>query len=201
MKSTILLCLAVIALSAPAMAQNQQAAPNFVTVPGVDQLYALQSNNSLLAYATPEGYAALRDLVRQIDGQLDIIRTDVALVEVSPGRLHTLGIETGDSGKLLSAFASGQLAITDRVHLTTREDTPIDTILHTNALTTIPLSVVPREADDGTLTTELLQPNVVPDGIPGGGTVVARLPGASNGSLRLLFITATIVPSASRNSR
>lgn len=209
----ILLTLSLLALTLPASAQQgsaqdttpaqattSQAAPP-VDTPGVDKIFALQSNNTLLVYATPEGYAAMRSLVRHIDGQLDILRTDVAFVDISAERLKSLGIAPTDSARLLAAYRAGHLPLSDHVRLTTREDTPIDTLLHTASNTTLALSLVPREGDDGQAYVELMQPAVRPDTVTGSETLVAHLTGAPAGGLRLLFITPEILPSAARHSR
>jgi hypothetical protein len=58
---------------------------------GVDQLYAMQGTNDLLAMATPEGYERIRELVKNIDGQTDIIRTKVVTVDTNRSDLEKLG--------------------------------------------------------------------------------------------------------------
>ncbi len=171
-------------------------------LPGVGSIYAHQGDNTIIAYATPDGYARVRALVRHLDGDLDMIRTDVSLVTVSPAALKGLGITPAASDTaLLAAFHSGRLPASDHIRLTTREDTPIDALLHDIGNGRIPLSLVPREDADGALSVELLQPAVTSQAVGSGGTVVARLPDAPNGTVRLLFLTPTLLPGGTRLGR
>lgn len=198
---------AALALLLASLAQAQNAvAPGPSPLPGVSALYAHQGDNSIIAYATPDGYARVQALVRHLDGDLDIIRTDVSLVMVSPDALKQLGgSSTASSAALLAAFHAGHLAATAHLRLTTREDTPIDVLLGNARYNSIPLSFVPREGEDGTLSVELLQPAVVSQTVTSDGTLVARLPDlvarlpdTPNGTLRVLFLTPRLIPSAAR---
>ncbi len=184
-----------------ANAQTPAFAPDAAPLPGVDRVFALEGNNTLLAYATPEGYAGLRSLVRHLDGDLDILQTDVVLAEVSPSTLKTLGVGATDDAALVAAFHNGKLPPADHVRLTTREDTPIDTLLHAPGGITLPLSLVPREGDAGTLTLEMIQPASVSMSAASGGTALVRLPGGPDGTLRLLFLSPTLRASDARPAR
>lgn len=192
-------CAGLPALSAHAQTPD---ASGSVMPPGVRSLYAHKGDNSIIAYATPDGYANVRALVKHLDGDLDIIRTDVSLVTITSATLKTLGLAADASNaSLLAAFQSGRLPATDHLRLTTREDTPIDALLHAPGDGSIPLSLVPREDADGALSVELLQPAATNITVDPSGIVVARLPGASPGTLRLLFLTPTLRPSGSRAAR
>lgn len=176
--------------------------PDPSSLPGVRSLYAHQGDNTIIAYATPDGYARVRALVKHLDGNLDVIRTDVSFVSVTPAALKDLGNTTAASDTaLLAAFQAGCLPAGDHVRLTTREDTPIDALLRDPGNGTLPFSLVPREDGDGALSVELLQPAVISQTVTSGGTVVARLPTAPNGTLRLLFLTPTLLPGGARLGR
>lgn len=200
------LCPFVLAACAglPALSAHAQTpdASGSAMPPGVRSLYAHEGDNSIIAYATPDGYANVRALVKHLDGDLDIIRTDVSLVTATSATLKTLGLAADASNaSLLAAFQSGRLPATDHLRLTTREDTPIDALLRAPGDGSISLSLVPREDADGALSVELLQPAATNITVDPSGIVVARLPGASPGTLRLLFFTPTLRPSGSRAAR
>ncbi len=200
------LCPLVLAACAglPALSAHTQTpdASGSVLPPGVRSLYAHEGDNSIVAYATPDGYANVRALVKHLDGDLDIIRTNVSLVTATSATLKTLGLAADASNaSLLAAFQSGRLPATDHLRLTTREDTPIDALLRAPGDGSIPLSLVPREDADGALSVELLQPAATNITVDPSGIVVARLPGASPGTLRLLFLTPTLRPGGSRAAR
>lgn len=195
--------LAAVAALAPACAWAQTAsAPGQPAIPGVQVLYAHEGDNSIVAYATPDGYAQVRALVKHLDSDLDIIRTEACLVVVSPAALKTLGLDAAaPDAALLAAWGAGRLASSSRLRLTTREDTPIDALLRDPRGGSLPLLLVPREDADGTLSVELLQPAVQRLSSARSGTLLARLPSAPDGTLRLLFLTPTLLPSGARTGR
>ncbi len=196
----LLLTLASLAVG-PAHAQTATVSGQTLP-PGVQSLYAHQGENTIIAYATPDGYAHVRALVKHLDGDLDIIRTDVSLVQVPPAMVHALGGAAALSDTaLLAAFQAGRLPASDHIRLTTREDTPIEALLRNAGNGSIPLSLVPREDEKGTLSIELLQPAAL--SMTGGSddVNVARLPDAPNGTLRLLFLTPVLLPGETHAGR
>lgn len=195
--------LSALAVLLPVCATAQaNTAPDQSPLPGVRSVYAHEGDNTIIAYATLGGYAHVRALVRHLDGDLDIIRTDVSLVLVTPAALKELGGGAAASNaSLLAAFQAGRLPTQDHLRLTTREDTPIDALLRDIGNSRLPLSLVPREDEDGALSVELLQPAALSVTAAPGGTVVARLPDAPVGTLRLLFLTPVLLPSGARAGR
>jgi hypothetical protein len=184
---------------------------------GVDALIAHEGTNEIIALATQEGYEHVRELVKIIDGQLDIIRTEVKQVPVGADDLKTLGLPTDTSGaplsdadatKLLGAVKTGVLRSSATVRITTRESTPVDTLLTdrtgvgTNtAGTQTPLSLVPREQSDGSLALEIIQPTHTFRSVATGGSVVLPLPGQTAGAVTFLVLTPSILPSETRPVR
>lgn len=184
---------------------------------GVDALFAHEGTNEIIAIATPQGYEHVRELVKALDGQLDIIRTEVKQVSVGADDLKALGLPSDTSGtplsdadaaKVLSAVKAGALRSSAVLRITTRETTPVDALLtgRTNvgsatAGTQTPLSIVPREKSDGSLALEIMQPTYAFRSVPRGGSVVLPLPGQTAGSVTFLVLTPSIVPSANRPAR
>ena len=60
--------------------------------PGVDKIFALQSNNSLLVYATPEGYQLVRQVVKILDVAPRQVQVKVEFVTASVTDVDALGI-------------------------------------------------------------------------------------------------------------
>ena len=184
---------------------------------GVDALIAHEGTNEIIALATQDGYEHVRELVKIIDGQLDIIRTEVKQVAVGADDLKTLGLPTDTSGaplsdadaaKVVGAVKAGTLRSSATVRITTRESTPVDTLLtgRTNVGTDTtgiqtPLSLVPRELRDGTLALEIIQPTHTLRSVGPGGSVVLALPGQTAGAVTFLILTPSILPSESRPAR
>lgn len=235
----------------PALSQPT-AAPHVSLPPGVDKIIANEGNNHLLVIATPSGYEYVRDLVRNITGNLDIIRTKVVSVEASSSDLELAGIytknpsspptETGAARtlppgirriyateganllfnptaldlsnpivsadaatKLIAALQTGNLRPIETLRITTRENTPVDTLLTQRGRQLAgggtPFTLVPREETDGSLTMQLLQPVSTFVTVKSGQTAVLALPGSKSGEVQLLFMTPTIVPSDARTTR
>lgn len=67
--------------------QPQQQLPE-----GVDRIYALQSNNSLLVHATPEGFNELRRLVKILDVAPRQVQVKVEFVTASVTDVDNLGV-------------------------------------------------------------------------------------------------------------
>lgn len=189
---------ALLPLCAQAQAPAALAPPP--PLPGVQSLYAHQGDNSIIAYATPDGYANVRTLVRHLNGDLDIIRTDVRVVVLPAGTVSSLGPGVSNAA-LLAAFQTGRGSASAHLRLTTREDTPIAALLRVPGDDALPLSLVPREAADGTLSIELLQPAALSMTVSAGGMFVARLPDQPGGAVRLLLLAPTLLPSGSRTER
>lgn len=178
---------------------------------GVSQLFALMGTNDLLAMATPEGYDRLRELVRNLDGDLDAIRTKVVSVDAQTSDLAALGVTVNagkpsltdaDDAKLLSALAANNLRVTETLRITTRENTPVDTLLRNagarSATGGTPFTIIPRESKDGLVTLEIHQPATVQVAVRSGQIAVVALPGVTTETVRLLFLTPTVLSSESR---
>lgn len=184
---------------------------------GVDSLFAHEGTNVIIALATQDGYEHVRELVKIIDGQLDIIRTEVKQVSVGADDLKALGLPTDTSGaalsdadaaKVLSAVKAGTLQTSAAVRITTRESTPVDALLTgrtgvgtATAGTQTPLSLVPRELRDGSLALEIIQPTHTLRSVAPGGSVVLPLAGQTAGGVTFLILTPSILPSANRPAR
>ncbi len=184
---------------------------------GVQALFAHEGTNVIIALATQEGYEHVRELVKIIDGQLDIIRTEVKQVSASADDLKALSLPTDTSGaplsdadgaKVLGAVKAGTLRSSATVRITTRESTPVEALLtgrtRAGAATTgaqTPLSLVPRELRDGSLALEIIQPTNTLRGVAPGGSVVLALPGQTAGSVTFLVLTPSILPSEHRPAR
>lgn len=194
----------------PAPAQN----PPAVLPAGVDRLYALEGTNTILAMATPEGYDRLRELVRNLDGDLDIIQTKVVSVEARTTDLTALGVSIppgttslsgSDGARLRAALQNGDLRPIETLRITTREDTPVDTLLRhagaRHATGGTPFTLIPREEKDGTVTLEIPQPLSVQVAVQSGQTAVLALPEMTPGTVRLLFLTPSVLSSESRPVR
>ena len=203
----------------PSSAQTPIPPPTSQTPPpalpdGVRQVYALQGTNQILAIATPEGYDRLLDLVRNLDGDLDIHRTKVVSVEVRTSDLMALGVTTGpdavslsaaDDTKLLAALQSGKLRTVETLRITTRENTAVTTLLRRagarNPDGGTPFTLIPREGKSGALTLEIHEPVAAQVSVQSGQTAVISLPGLTTDTTRLLFLTPTVLPSESRPPR
>lgn len=172
---------------------------------GVDQLYALEGDNSLLAMATPEGYDRLDELVRNLDGDLDIIQTKVVDAQARQSDIAALGVTidpnnpsvgSESAGKLLAALQAGNLRATETLRITTREFTVVDTLLRSTgerlAAGGTPFSLIPRVAKNGAITLEVIQPVSETVSCENGQTAVIATPGTISGTVRLLFLTPTI---------
>ena len=188
------------------------AANNRLTLPtGIDQLYALQSINALVLFGTKEGYDTALEVVRNIDGDLDIIRTQITLVKTTRGELTKLGVTPAgdtftdeDIAKLVAARQAGTLRATDAVRITTRENTVVDALLGEYQRSSLPLTIVPRVTTEGLVAVQLTQPLSKTFSSLPGQTSVALLPGAGSADdspVSLLFVTPTILPSDYRPAR
>ncbi len=190
-----------------------QTPPPAALPEGVSRLYALEGTNDLLAMATPEGYDRLRELVRILDGDLDAVQIRVVSADVQTGDLAALGVTltpakpsvTGaDAARLLSALQAGNLRATETLRITTREDTAVDTLLRAGAHNLsggTPFELIPREDKNGLVTLEIHQPTSVQVAVASGQTAVVALPGMTTGTVRLLFLTPTVLASRSRSLR
>lgn len=184
---------------------------------GVSALIAHQGINEIIALATQGGYERVRELVRMIDGQLDIIRTEVKQVSAGAADLKALGLTADASGaalgdvdaaRVLGAVKAGALRSSATVRITTRESTAVDALLTgrtrvgaDTAATRTPLSLVPREERDGSLSLEIIQPTHTLRSVGPGGSVVLSLAGQTEGGVTFLILTPSILPSANRPAR
>lgn len=236
---------------APSLPQPA-ATPQASLPPGVDKIYANEGNNHLLVMATPDGYEYVREMVRNLTGNLDIIRTKVVSVQASSSDLELAGVYTknpsspptetgaartlppgikrlhateeanllfnstaldlsnpivsaGAATKLIAALQAGTLRPIETLRITTRENTPVDTLLKQRGRQLAgggtPFTLVPREEKDGSLTMQLVQPVSTFVTVKNGQTAVVALPGSKSGEVQLLFLTPTLVPSNARASR
>lgn len=184
---------------------------------GVQALIAHEGTNEIIALATREGYENVRELVRIIDGQTDIIRTDVKQIPAGADDLKALGLTpdtTGaplsdaDGAKVIGAVKAGTLRSSGTVRIITREATPVDVLLtgrtRVGAATAgaqTPLSLVPRELRDGSLALEIIQPTHSLRSVGPGGSIVLALPGQTAGAVTFLVLTPSILPSENRPAR
>lgn len=184
---------------------------------GVQALFAHEGTNVIIALATEDGYEHVRELVKIIDGQLDIIRTEVKQVTVSADDLKALGLPTDTSGaplsdsdaaKVIGAVKAGGLRSSATVRITTRESTPVEALLTGRTRvgtdttgTQTPLSFVPREQRDGSLALEIIQPTHTMRSVGPGGSIVLPLPGQTAGSVTFLLLTPSIQASENRPAR
>ena len=185
--------------------RNRQTLPD-----GIDQLYALQSINTLVLFGTKEGYETALEVARNIDGDLDIVRTQITLVKATRADLSALGVTltddppTGaDLTKLVTARQQGALRATDAVRITTRENTVVDALLGAHQ-SEVPLSVVPRVTKDGRIAIELTEPVDITVAASSRDTAIVVLPGSgkeATATVSLLFITPTILPSDYRPAK
>ena len=172
-----------------AFPQRPGAANQGPTLPdGIDALYALQGINQLVLFGTKEGYETALEIARNIDGDLDIIRTQVTLVRTTRADLAGLGVTlTGDTltasdiAKLVAARQAGKFRALDTVRITTRENTVVDALLGEHQRGALPLTLVPRVAKDGTVAVQFTQPLDTTIVSPSGQTTVAGRAGRSDG--------------------
>jgi len=187
--------------SGPQTQSTQPAMPTNLP-PGVEHIYAVQGDNSLIVLADQDGFNHVRDLVRNLSGDLDIIHTHIDAVDLSADDEKALGvkIDTTDPapGPQLEATLIGAWKH-DKLHescyplrVVTRENTSVDVMLesHKHRVKTR-LSYVPRVAKDGRMVVELMEPVSVMAAAPSGDTLVVIMPGKSTDSARILFITTT----------
>jgi hypothetical protein len=178
---------------------------------GIDQLVALQSVNQILVFGTKEGYETALEVARNIDGDLDIIRTQFTLARTTRAGLTGLGVTltadpltTSDIARLVAARQAGKLQTLDTVRITTREDTVVDALLGEHQRRALPLTMIPRVAKDGTVEVQLTQPLDTTIAAPSGQTTVAVVPGGASSAdapVSLLFVTPAILPSDYRPGR
>ena len=178
---------------------------------GVSLIYALQGSNQILTYATPEGYDRLLELIRNLDGDLDLLRTKVVSVEARTSDLAALGVTPSpggaswsaqDNARLLTALQNGSLRATETLRITTRENTAVTTLLRRpgarNTDGGTPFTLIPREGKNGMLTLEIHEPTAVQVSVQSGQTAVVPLPGLTTDTVRMLFLTPTVLASESR---
>ncbi len=178
---------------------------------GIDALYALEGVNALALFGTKDGYDTALEVVRNIDGDLDIVRTQITLVKTTRADLTGLGVTLtsdaltdSDIAKLVAARQAGKLRAADAVRITTREDTVVDALLGEHQRGEVPLTIVPRVTDEGLVAVELLQPVSTTVTSASRQTTVALLPGSGTADaspVTLLFVTPTILPSEYRPAR
>ena len=177
----------------------------------MDALFALDGVNQLVLFGTKEGYETALEIARNIDGDLDIIRTQFTLVRTTRADLAGLGVTlTGDTltasdiAKLVAARQASKFHALDAVGITTRENTVMDALLGEHQRGALPLTVVPRVAKDGTVEVQLTQPFDTTIASPSGQTTVTVVPGGApvdDTPVTLLFVTPTILPSDYRPAR
>lgn len=178
---------------------------------GVDSLIANQGTNTIIALATQAGYERVRQLVKYLDGNLDVIRTDIKQVPLSAENIKSLGITASpdgqalsdaDTAKVLDALKSGRLAAGDTARLLTRETTAVDVLLkgrtRTGITTQTPLTLVPRENSDGSLALEIIQPKHILCEVGTGGSAILPTAGPTDGGVTLVVLTPSILPSSAR---
>lgn len=194
---------------APSLPQTP-AEPQVSLPPGVNKIIANEGNNHLLVMATPDGYANVLYLVRNLTGNLDIIRTKVVSVEATAEESGNLDlskpvVNADAAAKLIAALQAGNLRPIETLRITTRENTPVDTLLKQRGRQLsgggTPFTLVPREETDGSLTMQLIQPISTSVTVKSGQTAVIALPGSKSGEVQLLFMTPAIVPSNARTTR
>jgi hypothetical protein len=193
-----------------ASAQAPAAAPyptaQGQAIPGVDQVFALESVNALYIIATQEGFERVAHLVKVLDGDLDLVQTRFDLVEATAEDLKSLGVNvTGstpliapsDNAILVRALSASELSrAAYPLRITTRDTDVIDESLEqkTDGGAVIPLSFVSRENTDGSIEVELMQPVSALCEIKAGQTAVLAMPGVAPDTVRLLFVTANLAP-------
>ena len=190
----------------PSMANAVPTLPD-----GMDALYALEGTNQLVLFGTKEGYETALEIARNIDGDLDIIRTQFTLVKTTRAALAGLGVTlTGDTltasdiSKLMAARQAGKLSALDTLRITTREDTVVDALLAEHQRGALPVTMIPRVTKDGTVAVQFTQPLDATIVSPSGQTTVAVVPGgatADDAPVTLLFVTPSILPSDYRPAR
>ena len=167
---------------------------------GVKHLYAVEGDNSLIVVADSDGFATVRELVRNLSGDLDIIHTRIDAVDINADEQKALGIKINTESpapspelesRLINAWKHDRLrASCYPLRVVTRENTSVDVMLETRQhRTKTRLSFVPRIAKDGRLIVEVMEPVSVMAAAPSGDTLVVTMPGRSEDSARLLFIT------------
>jgi len=191
----------------PGQPGPQQTAPDATPPPtslpaGVQHVYAVQGDNSLIIVADSDGFATVRELVRNIAGDLDIIHTRIDAVDITPSEQKALGVKIDPSNPaptpseesaLLDAYKHDKLSVSCYpLRVVTRENTSVDVMLEARRhRVKARLSFVPRVAKDGRLIVEFMEPVSAMAAAPSGDTLVLTMPGRSGDTARLLFITPT----------
>ncbi len=182
-----------------ASAQTPAFKPYAVLPDGVDRLFASEGDNTLLAYATPGGYAELRDLVRHLDGQLAVLRVEASLAEIAPADARALNMAPGatafssaQSLRLREMQRAGRLRLRDTVRVTTLEDTPFETVLGGKVVGVVALNAVPRLNPNGTLSVEMSAPVARYVTAASGESAFLPLSMQPDGTVRLLVVTQAL---------
>lgn len=144
--------------------KTAKPAPRNPNLPdGVQAIYALQSDNSLLIQATPDGFTSVKAVVKTLDIEPRRIQVQWQMIDVPESDWKKLeGI--GDKDKLLAALAPGNyktisgptVTTTDGVQATVKVETkvpygPKQDFLTVGQSTT----VTPRVNTDGTITVQV----------------------------------------------
>ena len=195
---------ALLALSGPCFAQyaapgRGQDATQSQLPDGVQKIYALEGDNSLVAMSTPEGYQRLRVLVKAIDGDLETIQmtvisatlrtSDLAALDIT-GSLGNGLVDAADTAKLTTALSTGRILNSARGRITTREYTPVETRLRgVGADGGTSLAFVARIMPNDAISMEITAPSQMALSITPGQTAVLALSAPEANLVRLIFLT------------
>jgi hypothetical protein len=184
-------------------APQQTAAPPVTLPQGINKIYANEGNESLLVIGTQQGYDTAEELVKLLDGDLDIISTQIALAQTTQAEMAVLGVTVPQDGALSSADIQtlvtaeqdGKLPVSALDRVITREDTVIGVLMGKSDL---PLTFVPRVEKNDMVGVQLTQPISLTASARPGSTSVVALPPTGTGPtepVTLLFLTPKILPS------
>ena len=165
---------------------------------GIDHMWANEGTNQILLYATADGYKLARQIIKGLDGDWNITRTQVVQVREKPSYLTTLGVTPEKDGtfspadvqKLLAARRDGKLTASQTVRIESGNDEETDT---TMGLEGLALSLTTHIASGSQIRLDLTAPLSATLNLrPGETTVVASPPSGSDSLTTLLFLTPTI---------
>ncbi len=184
------------------VAPGQNGPPQAVTLPdGIDHVYALEGSNALLLFGTQQGYETTREIVKALDGDLALTRTEVTYARATPEFLAALGVtvpvdgllSAGDVQKLVDARRAGRFAGTATLRITSREEYQTEGLLG-GGVSALPLTEATEVGMDGRLVVTLRQPVQATVALgPGQMSVVAVPPTGSDAPVSLLFVTASVL--------
>lgn len=169
-----------------------------VLPPGIDHLWAMEGNNEILLYGTKQGYDLARQVIKGLDGDWNITRTQVVQVREQPSYLTTLGVTLGKDGtfspqdvqKLLAARRDGKLTASQTTRIESGNDEETDTTLGLEGLA---LSLTTHIESGSQIRLSLTAPLAATLNVrPGETVVVASPPSDSDPLVTLLFLTPTI---------